>query len=321
MMKYFITGGAGFIGRNLAKFLLMNGNKVVIYDNFSTGDPSILDYKTNPLRSLHTYADNLEIIRGDILTILSGDIENVDVVIHCAAHADVRNKERDFDVDIKQNTVGTQRVLDAASLAEVKKFVFLSTGSVYGDATMPAKEDAPIPNQTSLYGASKMAGESFVQAYSEYTDMKMYVFRLVSVLGKYYSHGHVVDFWQSLKKNPEKLKVLGNGYQKKSYIDVSDVVSAIMVGLLQENKINTFNVGNNSAITVRESIDVICRSMNVHPEIEYGMEEQGWIGDIPYIQLDSSRIRELGWMPKVGIKSSIINTIAWLEKKERKAKR
>src|SRR5262249_54570563 len=146
-------------------------------------------------------------------------------VFHLAANADVRFGTNHPRRDLEQNTIATFNVLEAMRANGIAKIAFSSTGSVYGEAkTIPTPEDAPCPVQTSLYGASKIAGEGLISAYCEGFGFQGWIFRFVSVLGPRYTHGHVFDFFRKLSADPTRLEVLGNGTQRKSYMHVNDCV-------------------------------------------------------------------------------------------------
>lgn len=309
-MKFFVTGGAGFVGSNLVDRLLSDGHEVIVYDNFRTGMPEFLeDAKRN--------YQHLKIITGDILDSqkLRESMKGCDFVFHLAANADVRYGIEHTSLDLRQNTIGTYEVLEAMRVNGIKKIAFSSTGSVYGESpVIPTPEDAPFPIQTSLYGASKVAGEALIQAYCVAFDMQAWIFRFVSILGERYTHGHLVDFNFQLKNHPEYLDVLGNGSQTKSYLYVQDCIDGIFCALKNSNeKINIFNLGTNETITVNESIKVMRDYLNYNPEIKYSGGIRGWAGDNPFILLNCNKIRKLGWKPKYTIKESIIQTIEYLE--------
>jgi UDP-glucose 4-epimerase len=308
-MKYFVTGCSGFIASNLVDYLLNNENEVVGFDNFSTGQYNFIKQAMiNP---------NYKIIEGDILDIekLKLSMKGCDFVFHLAANADVRFGTDHVDRDLKQNTIGTFNVLEAMRSNNIKKIAFSSTGSVYGEAkVIPTPEDAPFPIQTSFYGASKLAGESLLSAFAEGFDFQVWIFRFVSILGERYSHGHVYDFYNQLLKDPTKLSVLGNGKQRKSYLYVGDCIDAIIVAIENSNdKINIYNLGTDEYCEVNDSIGWISEYLKLKPVLSYTGTERGWIGDNPFIFLDTKKIINLGWKPKFTIKEGIIKTIQYLE--------
>jgi UDP-glucose 4-epimerase len=197
----------------------------------------------------------------------------------------------------------------------VGRIAFSSTGSVYGEPSVfPTPEDAPFPVQTSLYGASKVAAEGLIAAYCEAFGMQGYIFRFVSILGNRYSHGHVVDFYDQLKANPDRLRVLGDGTQRKSYLAVSDCVDAVLLAMERATaSLQIFNLGTDEYCTVNDSIGWICRYLGVKPKIEYSGGNRGWIGDNPFILLDCARIKTLGWKPKLSIHEGVLSTLHYLE--------
>ena len=308
-MTYFITGASGFIASNLVDYLLKYNNTVIGYDNFTTGNKAFLELSNNN--------KNFKIIDGDILDFekLKSSMVGCDFVFHLAANADVRFGTEHVDKDLKQNTIGTFNVLEAMRSNNIKKIAFSSTGSVYGEAkVIPTPEDAPFPIQTSFYGASKLAGESLLSAFAEGFNFQVWIFRFVSILGERYSHGHVYDFYKQLLKDPTKLAVLGNGKQRKSYLYVGDCIDAIMVAIEKANdKVNIFNLGTDEYCEVNDSIGWIIEYLKLKPTLSYTGTERGWIGDNPFIFLDTKKIINLGWKPKYSIKDGIIKTIQYLE--------
>jgi UDP-glucose 4-epimerase len=308
-LRCFVTGGAGFIGSNLVDRLLAEGHEVVVYDDFSTGQERFLEgARASP---------RLRVVRGDILdaAALEGAIEGADQVFHLAANADLRFGTLHPGRDLEQNTVGTFRVLEAMRKRGVQRIAFSSTGSVYGEpALFPTPEDAPFPLQTSLYAAAKVAGEGLISAYCEGFGLQAWIFRFVSILGERYSHGHVFDFYRSLCADPRRLHILGNGRQRKSYLHVSDCLDAMLLALERANdKVNVLNLGTDETCLVDDSATWIAGALGLSPERTYGGGERGWVGDSPFILLDCSRMRALGWRPKLGIREGILRTLRYLE--------
>jgi UDP-glucose 4-epimerase len=211
-------------------------------------------------------------------------------------------------------------VLEAMRATGIKRIAFASTGSVYGETTViPTPEDAPFPVQTSLYGASKLAGEGLIAAYNEGFGFEGYIFRFVSILGERYTHGHVFDFYQQLREHPKHLTVLGDGTQKKSYLYVHDCIDAmwhvVRLGTAAQAKHRTqiYNLGTSEYLQVNDSIRIICRELGLKPELRYTGGDRGWIGDNPFIFLDTKKIQATGWTPKLTIEQGIVKTLRWLE--------
>jgi len=309
-MRYFITGCAGFIGSTLSDRLLSEGHSVVGYDNFSTGFDRFLSHAVR--------SDRFSLIRGDVLDSesLKKAMQGCDVVFHFSANADVRFGTDHPGRDLDQNTIATFQVLEAMRVNGISRIAFSSTGSIYGEPEIfPTPENAPFPVQTSLYGASKLAGEGLIQAYCEGFGFQGYIFRFVSILGERYTHGHVFDFYKRLRENPGELRVLGNGKQRKSYLYIQDCINAMLLALEKANdKINIFNLGTDEYCQVNDSIGWITGQLGVTPRLDYAGGERGWIGDSPFIFLDCQKIRSLGWRPQVSIREGVIKTVEYLQK-------
>jgi len=311
-MKILVTGAAGFIGSNLVDRLLADGHEVIGIDNFSTGQRRFLE---GALR-----LPRFRLVEGDLLDlpVISAAMAGCELVFHLAANADVRFGLEHPRRDLEQNTIATFNVLEAMRSAGTRKIAFSSTGSVYGEATMiPTPEDAPFPIQTSLYGASKMACEGLLSAYSEGFGFHCWIFRFVSILGERYSHGHVFDFYKQLEKDPTKLRVLGDGTQRKSYLYIQDCIDAMLLAMEKaSDKVNIFNLGVDHYCTVTDSIGWISQMLGATPGLEFTGGDRGWVGDNPLIFLDTAKIRALGWRPKLSIREGIVKTVEFLQANE-----
>ena len=305
-MKYLITGGAGFIGSNLADELSKK-NKVTIVDNLSTGFKEYLPKNKN----IKFIKCNL-LDKKKLFKIFKGH----KIVFHLAANADIRFGLEHPKKDLEQNAIATFNVLEAMRFNKIKKIVFTSTAPVYGmNKIFPTPENASMTYQNSLYGASKLYCEGLISSYCEGYNLQSWIFRFVSILGPRYSHGHVFDFVKNLLKNPNKLKILGDGKQRKSYLHVFDVINAIKIALKKSNhKVNIFNLGHNNYINVNKSVKIIEMMMDLKPRKFYTGGKSGWIGDLPFVFLDNKKIKNLGWRPKITITQGIKDTSNWLIK-------
>ncbi len=312
MTRSFITGVAGFIGSNLADRLLAEGRSVTGYDNFSTGSIRFLEKALDHPR--------FTLVRGDVLDRenLTKAMAGCGEVFHLAANADVRFGLNHPEKDLQQNTIATFSVLEAMRKNGVKRIAFASTGSVYGEPQVfPTPEDAPFPVQTSLYAASKLAGEGLIEAYCEGFGFTGLIFRFVSILGERYSHGHVFDFSRQLRDDPSRLRVLGDGRQRKSYLYVQDCLDAILLAMsCPLTKANIFNLGTDAYCQVTDSIGWICEVRHANPILTFTGGQRGWVGDSPFIFLDCARIRSLGWTPKFSIEEAVKRTAAYLNENE-----
>lgn len=317
MNKIFITGAAGFIGSTLADRLLSEGKTVVGWDNFSTGQRKFLEGALK-----HR---NFKLIEGDNLDLpaLTRAMAGCDTVFHLAANADVRFGLDHPSKDLQQNTVATFNVLEAMRANGIRRIAFSSTGSVYGEAEkIPTPEDAPFPVQTSLYAASKVCGEGMISSYCEGFQFEGYIFRFVSILGERYTHGHVFDFHRQLLEHPGHLKVLGDGTQRKSYLYVQDCVSAMLhvmnlgAAMKARHRVEIYNLGTPEYVQVNDSIRHICRALGLKPKLEYSGGNRGWVGDNPFIFLDTAKIQSTGWKTSLTIEQGIGRTLQWLQQNQ-----
>jgi len=314
MQTAFVTGAAGFVASHLVERLLRDGKSVVGWDNFSTGRRQFLEAAlTHPKFTL---------IEGDCLDTprLTEALRGCDFIFHFAANADVRFGLDHPSKDFHQNTEGCFSVLEAMRANNIKRIAFSSTGSVYGEAeVIPTPENHPFPIQTSLYGASKVGGEALIQAYCEGFGFEGYIFRFVSLLGERYTHGHIFDFYKQLRADPTRLRVLGNGQQRKSYLYVRDCIDAVTHVIRQEaarankHRVEIYNLGTTEYVQVNDSIGHICKALGLSPKLEYTGGDRGWIGDNPFIFLDTKKIQATGWKPKLSIAEGIERTLRWLE--------
>jgi UDP-glucose 4-epimerase len=309
-----ITGGAGFIGSNLADRLLAGGVEVVILDDFSSGRREFVDGLAA--------ASGVRLIEGDVLdrTTLDRVMDGCDWVFHLQANADLRRGLEHPRRDLEQNTIATSNVLEAMRAHGVRQIMFASTGSVYGEPEIfPTPEDAPFPLQTSLYGASKLAGEGLIAAYATGFGFTGVICRFVSVLGERYTHGHLFDFYRALKHDPNNLRVLGDGRQEKSYLYVGDCLSAVLTAVEHHERdpgAHVYNLGTEETLRVDESIAIVAEHLSLTPKIEHTGGRRGWIGDSPLISLDTTRIRALGWKPQLSIRQAVVRTLEWFEANE-----
>jgi UDP-glucose 4-epimerase len=307
-----VTGCAGFIGSSLVDRLLLQGHRVTGIDNFSTGQRRFIE------KALQHPAFTL--VETDLFdsAVPASAFAGADTVFHLAANADVRFGTDHPRRDLEQNTIVTYNVLEAMRAYGIRRIAFSSTGSVYGEALIiPTPEDGPFPVQTSLYGASKLASEGLIAAYCEGFGFQAWIFRFVSILGERYTHGHVFDFYRQLKTDSTKLRVLGNGKQRKSYLEIQDCLDAIQLAMEKATaNVNVLNLGVDNYCEVNDSIGWICETLGVHPKLEYTGGDRGWIGDNPFIFLDTKRVRSLGWTPKHSIRDGVVRTVEFLKRNE-----
>ena len=309
-----VTGGAGFIGSNLADRLHAAGSEVVVIDDLRSGRREFLSGLTG--------RPGFSFVEADVLdpAALDAAVEGCDWVFHLQANADVSRGLEHPVRDLEQNTVATSAVLEAMRRAGVTNIVFSSTGSVYGEPEVfPTPEDAPFPVQTSLYGASKLACEGLLSAYAAGYGFTSVICRFVSILGERYTHGHVYDFYCALKRDPTRLRVLGDGRQEKSYLHVGDCVDAVMTLVDRHGGqpgAHIYNLGTDETVVVDRSVEIITRHLGLSPLIEHTGGRRGWIGDSPLIRLDTTRLKALGWRPRLSIEQAVVRTLEWFDANE-----
>ena len=306
MQNILVTGGAGFIGSNLVSELLKNNqNRVYVFDNLSTGRLENLELE-NPL----LFFFNIDLLSNyEDWPVIS----NLNYLYHLSANADVRGGVQDREIDFKQNVIVTKSVCDYAKTNNCKHLVFASSATVYGEPDIFPTPESSFLRQTSIYGASKLAGEAFVQAYSEYADFKSSIFRFVSWIGVGYSHGVIYDFYKKLVRNPKELEILGDGNQSKSFLDVQDGVRGIIDLTKHDKNTEIFNLGHTEVMNINQLAKIICNYLKLNnTKFIYTGSKRGWIGDSPLVHLDISKANSFGWVPHVSIQKGIINTLNFL---------
>ncbi|MGC8659229.1 MAG: NAD-dependent epimerase/dehydratase family protein [Desulfomonilaceae bacterium] len=311
-MRAFVTGGAGFIGSHIVDELVRRNYEVIVYDNLSTGFQGHL--RSGPA------TNGAKLIVGDILDYetLVRSMKDADLVVHLAANADVRGGKSNTRVDLKQNVIGTHNVLEALRINHVPEIVFTSSATVYGEPDVFPTPETYAPLQTSIYGASKLAAEAMIQAYSEYFGVRSYMFRFVSWIGERYSHGVVYDFVKKLKANPKELEILGDGNQRKSYLYVKDGVEGIFLALRNIRGLkNVLNLGHEDIMNVTRLASIVVEEMGLKDvKFQYTGGERGWLGDSPFVHLDISKIVLAGFKPQTTIEEGIRRTTRYLLENE-----
>ncbi len=294
--NYLIVGGSGFIGSHFAGELLRRGEGLVrIVDNLCSGSlDHIKDFMGNPNFELHQ-------ANAEDTSELTNLMTDIDTVIHLASNPDIAKASSMPRIDFVQGTVLTESVVEASRISGVSTILYASGSGVYGDAGHQTLfEDSPL-NPISTYGASKLAGESLLSSYSFMFGMKCLAFRFANVVGPRQTHGVGYDFLRRLKENPHHLAILGDGSQSKSYIHVSDVISAVFFA----NEVvgagyDVFNVATPDQITVNEIAVMAEKAMGINPDSvthSYSGGDRGWKADVPVVKLSSQKIRKLGWTP------------------------
>ncbi len=290
-MKAFVTGGAGFIGSNLVDALLADNHQVTVYDNLSLGTEDRIKHNFSNKDFTFVKADLLEFSK------LAGAMKGHDVVFHLAANSDISNNQV-TDTDLKNGTLATYNVLEAMRLNNIKKVVYSSTSAIYGETKiMPTPEDYAPLQPISLYGASKLAGEALMTAFSHNFNNQVWIFRFANIVGKRGTHGVLIDFIRKLRNNQKELEILGDGRQKKSYLEVQECVQGILFGFEHATEqVNVFNLGCDTSTQVDIIARIVVEEMKLeNVSFKHTGGSRGWSGDVPVMSLDVKRINTLGW--------------------------
>jgi UDP-glucose 4-epimerase len=294
--RWIVVGGAGFIGSQFVDRLVKDPEveRLTVYDNFSSGR----DWHLAP----HLDDPRLRVVRAEV-----GDLEALtwaatghDTVLHLASNPDIARAMAEPAVDFDQGTLLTHHVVEAARRSGATRLLYASGSGVYGDlGETEAHEDRGPLLPISTYGASKLAGEALICSYCHLFEMRACAFRFANVVGPRQTHGVGYDFVRRLLHEPERLEILGDGTQSKSYIHVGDVVEAVLLASARQTEpFRAYNVATGDYITVREIAELALECAGLPPdrtELVFGAGDRGWKGDVPIVRLDTSRIRALGW--------------------------
>jgi len=309
MVKIFVTGGAGFIGSVLVEKLLAEGDEVTVYDNLSSGKEELIkQHFSNP---------RFEFIKGDTLDLdkLKKTVKGHDLVFHLAANPDIAKGAIQTDLDLKEGAIATYNVLEAMRVNGVRKIVFTSSSAVYGDQEHAVTSESFGPLlPISFYGAGKLAGEALVSAFCNMYDVQGWIFRFANITGRNSTHGVTFDFIKKLRKDQKELEILGDGTQSKSYIYVDDCVDAMLFIMKKSNeKINLYNICSEDFIDVKSIADIIVKQIGLK-DVKYRFTggRGGWKGDVPKVRMDGTKLKKLGWTPKLTSKGAIEKTVSWI---------
>jgi UDP-glucose 4-epimerase len=295
-VRIFLTGGAGFIGSHLAERLLDEGHEVTAHDNLSLGRREFL--------AACEGRPGFRFLEGDLLDreALAGLLAGHDAVFHMAANSDIAAGGAVTDTDLRQGTLATFHVLDGMRRQGIRQLVFASTSAVYGEARkIPTPEDYGPLFPISLYGASKLACEGLISAFEHAYGVQAWIFRFANIVGDHGTHGAVVDFIRKLRENPRELEILGDGRQAKPYLYVKECVDGMLYGWTRgRERVNCFNLACQGATSVLRIAEIVRGEMGL-PEAGFRFTggDRGWVGDVPQVRLDPSRLAEAGWKARL----------------------
>jgi UDP-glucose 4-epimerase len=304
-MRFFVTGGAGFIGSHLVDKLIQNG-KVTVFDNLSSGKVEFISH--------HFGKSNFVFIQKDLLDLedLKEAIKGHDVVFHLAANPDARLGIEDTSLDLNQETIATYNVLEAMRINDIKKIVFSSSGTIYGETPIiPLPENYGPVLPISLYGAGKLACEGLISSFCHTFDMQSWIYRFANIVGPRATHGVIYDFIHKLKKNPGELEILGDGKQRKPYLYVEECVEGMLFGFFNANqRVNLFNLGCETSTEVNIIAKMVCEEMGLEKvKFRYTGGDRGWRGDVPQVRFDIKKMKRLGWEPELTSDEAVCKAI------------
>lgn len=292
-MNILVTGGAGFIGSHLNDALIDRGHIVTVVDNLVLGKMvNISHLLSNP--NFHFFEEDL----NDFSSLRNiFQLGHFDMVYHLAANSDIQKGVKDPLIDYKLTFNTTFNILQLMKEFEVKKLFFASTSAIYGETNDVYSEDYGPLRPVSNYGAGKLASEAFISAFSSTYNIQTWITRFPNVVGERFTHGVIYDFICKLQKNPNVLRVLGNGEQCKPYMYVKDLVDGILFVVDHAAEpYNVYMLGSDTRTKVKEIAAMVIEEMGLNASIEYTGGDRGWVGDVPEFRYDLSKVNRLGWM-------------------------
>ncbi len=312
-MKIFLTGGAGFIGSHLSESLLEQGHSVVCLDNFD-------DFYNRSIkeRNISSFKNNPE------FRLVEGDIRDVDLlsklfaengfalIVHLAAKAGVRPSVEDPQEYFEVNINGTINILENANKYGVKKMIFASSSSVYGNnEKVPFAETDFVDHPISPYAASKKSGELLCYTYHSLYDMDISCLRFFTVYGPRQRPDLAIHKFTRLILEDKPIPVYGDGSFKRDFTYVDDTISGINQAIKNLKNFNVYNFGNSRTISVLEMIKELEESLNKKAIIDFKEQQPGDV-QLTYADITKSK-KEIGYNPQFNFKLGIQNFVNWIK--------
>jgi UDP-glucose 4-epimerase len=306
-VKILVTGGAGFIGCHACEQLVARGHKLVVADNLQLGRREHI---------AHIEGHGLTFVEMDIADETALDAlfaeHGFEAVFHLAANSDIAVSRENPGIDLSATFATTWSVLEAMRKHGTKQIIFASTSAIYGEAQGAIREDHGPLLPISHYGAAKLASEAFISSFVGNYGLTAWMFRFPNVVGDRATHGAIFDWARKLRSTPNRLEVLGDGTQIKPYLHVDDLIDAILLGWERASApVNIFNVGGITRCSVARMAEIMIEEAGGGPAIHFSGGDRGWIGDVPSVEYDTSRIRALGWEPRLDSEAAVRAAARW----------
>lgn len=291
--KVFVTGGLGLIGSHLVERILEEEPKEVL----------VLDIAAN--KSKHRLSglqsNKVSIIYGNIMhsKMLLNCLKDCDIVLHCAADTNMQSIGKNKNNDVNNGLLGTINLLESMKEMNVEKLVYLSSSAVYGELAFESVKECEGPLfPISTYGAAKLGAEGWVSAYSHLYDIKALIFRLGNIVGSKMDHGLIFDLVNKLHVDKEKISILGNGRQGRTYLHVKNCADKMIkvVELLDFDKsCDLYNLSGEGVITTLDAIEIAKKLIGIDDlEIIHENKNQGWKGDVSVVNINCEKLSKLG---------------------------
>jgi UDP-glucuronate 4-epimerase len=312
MKKVAITGAAGFIGSTLADYLLHRGDIVVAIDNFNTHyDPHVKRANIH-----HALADAHYMLYEDDIRDSSRmaeilKLEKPDTIVHIAGYAGMKTSLTNAETYFSNNGGGTHAMLEAARAANIGHFIFISTGTVYGENSLPSSEEQPLPPPCNPYVATKILGEKFVKAYAELFDIDFTILRLYTVYGpRQRPEMAIAKFTQQIDTG-QQISIYGDGSALRDYLYVDNCIEGLVKAIDCRFKFEIINIGEQRTVSLSDVVRLLSRFLNKPARIQYIPTPSG-IPGITLANITKAK-RLIGYRPKITFEEGLARFVQWYQ--------